>query len=88
MLEKFLFFFKSKPVVKCGENAICMLKTYPSIKIKVKKKEGGLQIFGKQKNKIVTKAKIKTYYDHRIAMAFLVMGLASKKKIITKYQIS
>ena len=31
-----IFFFKSKPVVKCGENAICMLKTYPSIKIKVK----------------------------------------------------
>ena len=26
--------------------------------------------------------KIKTYDDHRIAMAFLIMGLASKKKII------
>ena len=51
-------------------------------KIKVKKKEGGLQIFGKQKNKIVTKAKIKTYYDHRIAMIFLIMGLTSEKGII------
>ena len=51
-------------------------------KIKVKKKEDGLQIFGKQKNKIVTKAKIKTYYDHRIAMIFLIMGLTSEKGII------
>ena len=27
-------------------------------------------------------AKIKTYYDHRIAMSFLIMGLNSEKKII------
>ena len=51
-------------------------------KIKVKKKMGGLQIVGKGKNNVVVNAKIKTYYDHRIAMAFLVMGLISKKKII------
>ena len=51
-------------------------------KIKVKKKMGGLQIVGNGKNNVVVNAKIKTYYDHRIAMAFLVMGLISKKKII------
>ena len=51
-------------------------------KIKVKKKMDGLQITGNGKNNIFVNAKIKTYYDHRIAMAFLVMGLASKKKII------
>ena len=50
-------------------------------KIKVKKKNDGLKIVG-NKNNVVGSAKIKTYYDHRIAMAFLVMGLASKKKII------
>ena len=51
-------------------------------KIKVKKKIDGLQIIGNRKDNIGVNAKIKTYYDHRIAMAFLVMGLASKKKII------
>ena len=51
-------------------------------KIKVKKKMDGLQITGNGKDNIFVNAKIKTYYDHRIAMAFLVMGLASKKKII------
>ena len=51
-------------------------------KIKVKKKMGGLQIVGNGTNNVVVNAKIKTYYDHRIAMAFLVMDLASKKKII------
>ena len=35
-----------------------------------------------KKNNATGYAKIKTYYDHRIAMAFLVMDLASKKKII------
>ncbi len=51
-------------------------------KIKVIKKMGGLQIVGNGKNNVVVNAKIKTYYDHRIAMVFLVMGLISKKKII------
>ena len=32
---KVISFLKSKPVVKCGEDAICMLKTYPKIKVKV-----------------------------------------------------
>ena len=51
-------------------------------KIKVVKKKDGLQIAGNKKNNFTGQANIKTYYDHRIAMAFLVMGLASKKKII------
>jgi len=51
-------------------------------KIKVTKKKDGLQIIGNGKNNVIGGTKIKTYYDHRIAMAFLVMGLASKKKII------
>ena len=42
----------------------------------------GLQISGNGKDNIFVNAKIKTYYDHRIAMAFLVMGLAPKKRII------
>ena len=50
-------------------------------KIKVKKKIDGLQIIGKGENNITVKTKIKTYYDHRIAMAFLIMGLTSKKGI-------
>mgnify|MGYP001159561854 CR=1 FL=1 len=33
---KIMFFLKSKPVVKCGDNAICILKTYPSVKFKFK----------------------------------------------------
>jgi len=33
---KIMFFLKSKPVVKCGDNAICILKTYPSVKFKLK----------------------------------------------------
>ena len=49
---------------------------------KVKKKNDGLQITGNKKINITRDVKIKTYCDHRIAMAFLVMGLASKKKII------
>ena len=32
---KIIFYLKFKPVVKCGDNAICMLKTYPKIKVKV-----------------------------------------------------
>ena len=32
---KIIFYLKSKPVVKCGDNAICMLKTYPKIRLKV-----------------------------------------------------
>tara|TARA_Y100000590_G_scaffold76831_1_gene85029 strand:+ start:334 stop:1599 length:1266 start_codon:yes stop_codon:yes gene_type:complete len=50
--------------------------------VKVKKKNDGLEIIGKSKNKVVGGAKIKTYYDHRIAMSFLIMGLNSEKKII------
>ena len=49
---------------------------------KVKKKNDGLQITGNKKVNITRDVKIKTFCDHRIAMAFLVMGLASKKKII------
>ena len=33
---KIIFYLKSKPVIKCGDNAICMLNTSPSVKIKVK----------------------------------------------------
>ena len=51
-------------------------------KIKVKKKANGLHITGNKKNNTIVKAKIKTYYDHRIAMVFLVMGLTSKKGIV------
>ena len=51
-------------------------------KIKVKKKPNGLHITGNKKNNTMVKAKIKTYYDHRIAMVFLVMGLTSKKGIV------
>ena len=51
-------------------------------KIKVKKKANGLHITGNKKNNTMVKAKIKTYYDHRIAMVFLVMGLTSKKGIV------
>ena len=53
-----------------------------AFKIKVKKIENGLHITGNKKNNTIVKAKIKTYYDHRIAMVFLVMGLTSKKGIV------
>ena len=32
---KIIFYLKSKPVVKCGDNAICIVKTYPKIKLKI-----------------------------------------------------
>ena len=51
-------------------------------KVKVIKKRDGLKIFGNEKNHVAGGAKIKTYDDHRIAMVFLVMSLASEKKII------
>ena len=51
-------------------------------KIKVKKSVDGLKITGNEKKDNPKNVKIKTYDDHRIAMAFLIMGLASKKKII------
>ena len=51
-------------------------------KVNVRKKEDGLKITGIKQINDFKYAKIKTYYDHRIAMAFLVMDLASKKKII------
>ncbi len=51
-------------------------------KIKVKRERDGLKITGNKENNTAGYAKIKTYYDHRIAMAFLIMDLASKKKII------
>ena len=53
-----------------------------SCKVKIIKKRDGLKIFGNGKNNVAGGAKIRTYYDHRIAMVFLVMGLASEKKII------
>lgn len=49
-------------------------------KVKVKKKLDGLIIKGK-KNNVYGNSKIKTYLDHRIAMAFLIMGTASEKTI-------
>ena len=51
-------------------------------KVKVVRKYDGLQITGDRKGNIIGDARIKTYCDHRIAMVFLIMGLASKKKII------
>ena len=49
-------------------------------RIKVIKKKDGLKIFGSQKP--VGGCLIKTKFDHRIAMSFLIMGLNSQKKII------
>jgi len=49
-------------------------------KAQVKKKGDGLIIKGK-KNDIYGNSKIKTYFDHRIAMSFLIMGTAAKKTI-------
>ena len=48
-------------------------------KIKVKKNYDGLKITGSKNNPIG--AKVKTYYDHRIAMAFIIMGLNCKEGI-------
>jgi len=50
--------------------------------VKVSKKKDGLLIFGDKINAVSKKAKIKTYYDHRIAMAFLIMGLTKKEGVI------
>tara|TARA_B100000029_G_scaffold492377_1_gene553568 strand:+ start:618 stop:1118 length:501 start_codon:yes stop_codon:yes gene_type:complete len=51
--------------------------------INIKKKKDGLIINSKIKEEIDNKpVNIKTFYDHRLSMAFLIMGLAYKKKII------
>ena len=50
--------------------------------IKVKKKSEGLMILGNSNNSNTNLVKIKTYFDHRIAMSFLIMGIASNKRII------
>ena len=51
--------------------------------INIKKKKDGLIINSKIKEEIDNKPiNIKTFYDHRLSMAFLIMGLAYKKKII------
>tara|TARA_B100001123_G_scaffold274850_1_gene305850 strand:+ start:95 stop:1414 length:1320 start_codon:yes stop_codon:yes gene_type:complete len=49
--------------------------------VKVIKKSDGLIITGNRSN-INRNVKIKTYFDHRIAMVFLIMGLVSKKRIV------
>ena len=49
-------------------------------KVKVKKKLNGLIIIG-NKNKPYGGSTIQSNFDHRIAMSFLVMGTASKKRI-------
>ena len=49
--------------------------------VKVLKKIDGLKIDGNI-SKDIFGTKINTYFDHRIAMVFLIMGLACKKKII------
>ena len=38
-------------------------------------------INGVKKEENIKNATIKTFYDHRIAMVFMIMGLACKKKI-------
>tara|TARA_Y100000590_G_scaffold54793_1_gene57257 strand:+ start:1393 stop:2748 length:1356 start_codon:yes stop_codon:yes gene_type:complete len=50
--------------------------------IKVKKKSEGLMILGNSNNSNTNLVKVKTYFDHRIAMSFLIMGIASNKRII------
>ncbi len=52
-----------------------------SCKIKIIKKKDGLIINGVKKEENIKNATIKTFYDHRIAMVFMIMGLACKKKI-------
>ena len=49
-------------------------------KVKVKKKLNGLSIIS-NKNKPYGGSTIQTNFDHRIAMSFLIMGIASVKKI-------
>ena len=53
-----------------------------ALNIKVFKKNDGLKIIGNKLIKDNKNIKIKSYYDHRIAMSFLIMSLAYKKKII------
>ena len=52
-----------------------------SCKIKIIKKKDGLIINGVKKEENIKNATIKTFYDHRIAMVFMIMGLACKKKL-------
>ena len=55
-------------------------KSASPCKVKVKKKLNGLIIIG-NKNKPYGGSTIQSNFDHRIAMSFLVMGTASKKRI-------
>ena len=51
-----------------------------ALNIKVFKKNDGLKIIGNKLIKDNKNIKIKSYYDHIIAMSFLIMSLAYKKK--------
>ena len=50
-------------------------------KINVKKKNDGLRIIGNINKPDGGEMVIKTKFDHRIAMSFLIMGTSSKKRV-------
>ncbi len=49
--------------------------------VEVEEDEDSLTIIGKGIDSVVGGATVKTYFDHRIAMSFLCLGLASRKPI-------
>ena len=49
--------------------------------MEVEEEEDSLTVFGKGINSVSGGATVKTFFDHRIAMSFLCLGLVSKKPI-------
>ena len=73
--------------VKESDRISTMATGLKSNGVRVKEGEDKLSVFGKGLGGVEGGAVVKTFFDHRIAMSFLCLGLASKKGItIDDYQ--
>ncbi len=67
--------------VKETDRIKAMVDGLKSCGVEVTEYEDGLTVHGKGKGSVKGDATVNTYFDHRIAMSFLCLGLTSKKPI-------
>ena len=68
--------------VKETDRIKAMVEGLKSCGVEVTEYEDGLTVHGKGKGSVKGDTTVKTYFDHRIAMSFLCLGLTSQKPII------
>ncbi|MEE2774896.1 MAG: 3-phosphoshikimate 1-carboxyvinyltransferase [Pseudomonadota bacterium] len=68
--------------VKESDRIYSMAKGLSESGVKIEETEDSLTVYGNGPGAIAGGAKIKTFYDHRIAMSFLCLGLVTRKPIM------